>query len=303
MSATNLAQQFVDFFAARATAEEPLVLVVVVATSGSTYSKSGNLLLIGKDGESSGLLSGGCLEEDLARRAAKVLASGEPDVFSYDLTSDDDVFGLGVGCEGVMDILLQPLTPETDHDPLGSVIAGLRDARSIVLETAAQDLQVELLVSRPRRVLLLGAGRDVPPLVGFCRELGWNTTVYDHRPRYVEMARESIPHTAICAPAEQLGADLDLDQFDAAVIMSHHLASDGQYLVRVAESAIPFVGLIGPPHRRDRLLGEIGTSADALAGRLRGPVGKRIGGRGPAAIALEVAAELQEYFCEFSDRS
>ena len=116
------------------------------------------------------------------------------------------------------------------------------------------------------------------------------------------MVREANPHTAICAPAEQLGSDFDLDQFDAAVIMSHHLASDRQYLVGIAKSEIPFVGLIGPRHRRDRLLGEIGTSAEALAERLRGPVGKRIGGRGPAAIALEVAAELQEYFCALNDR-
>jgi xanthine/CO dehydrogenase XdhC/CoxF family maturation factor len=272
-----------------------------VATSGSTYSKSGNLLLIDKGGESSGLLSGGCLEEDLARRAAKVLASGEPDVFSYDLTSDDDVFGLGVGCEGVMDILLQPLDPAANHEPLGSVIAGFDDRRFAVLETGAEHLRTELRVSRPRRVLLLGAGRDVPPLVGFCRELGWNVAVSDHRPRYVEMVRESHPHKVTCAPAEELGAGFELDQFDAAVIMSHHLASDRHYLVRIAESAIPFVGLIGPPHRRDRLLGEIGTRADALAGRLRGPVGKPIGGRGPAAIALEVAAELQAYFCELNE--
>jgi xanthine/CO dehydrogenase XdhC/CoxF family maturation factor len=47
--------------------------------------------------------------------------------------------------------------------------------------------------------------------------------------------------------------------------------------------------LLGPPHRRDRLLGEIGASRERLGDRLRSPVGRRIGGRGPEAIALEIA--------------
>ena len=54
--------------------------------------------------------------------------------------------------------------------------------------------------------------------------------------------------------------------------------------------------MLGPAHRRERLLGEIGSDADRLADRLRGPVGRPIGGRGPAAIALEIAAEIQASF-------
>ena len=47
-----------------------------------------------------------------------------------------------------------------------------------------------------------------------------------------------------------------------------------------------------------RLLNEIGAHAGKLGDRLRGPVGRQIGGRGPAAIALEIAAELQEHFSQ-----
>ena len=89
---------------------------------------------------------------------------------------------------------------------------------------------------------------------------------------------------------------LTLSVFDAVIVMSHNLTADRAYLKTLAGYATKFVGLLGPPHRRDRLLSEIGDDADKLASRLHAPVGKQIGGRGPAAIALEIAAELQSTF-------
>ena len=297
ISRSNLSQQFVDFYAARAAAGEPLTLVVVAATSGSTYSKPGNVLLVDGHGESSGLLSGGCLEEDLAERAANVMDSGQPDSFSYDLSADDEVFGLGVGCEGVMQILLQPLTAAKKYEPLGGVLAAMNEVRSGELRFAVDEHRMEIEVLRPRRVLLLGAGRDAVPLVNLCRSLGWHTTVSDHRSRYIDRILREKPQAASCGAADELHTRFDLAQYDAAIVMSHHLASDRTYLTRLAASPIEFIGLMGPPHRRDRLLGEIGDDARTLDGRLRSPVGKRIGGRGPSAIALEIAVELQEFFC------
>ena len=91
---------------------EPLVLATVIRTGGSTYAKPGAQMLIARDGEYAGLLSGGCLEGDLREHARAVIASGEARIVSYDLRSkDDQLFGLGAGCEGAMDILL------TGHGP------------------------------------------------------------------------------------------------------------------------------------------------------------------------------------------
>ena len=88
-------------------AGRPLVLGVVLETAGSTYRKPGALMLIAADGEYSGLLSGGCLEGDLREHADSVRETGEPRIVSYDLRGPDDLlWGLGVGCEGAMKILL-----------------------------------------------------------------------------------------------------------------------------------------------------------------------------------------------------
>jgi xanthine dehydrogenase accessory factor len=97
----------------------PLVLATVVHTLGSTYRKAGAQMLIAADGSAAGLLSGGCLEADLMERAHRVLESGQPLIVDYDTRSaDDDVlWGIGLGCEGAMSILLTRLDRESGYQP------------------------------------------------------------------------------------------------------------------------------------------------------------------------------------------
>jgi xanthine/CO dehydrogenase XdhC/CoxF family maturation factor len=145
----------------------------------------------------------------------------------------------------------------------------------------------------PHRLLVLGAGLDAEPVVRIACEMGWRCTVADHRDAYVASGDFTGADEVICEPAENLAQVVDLSRYDAAVVMSHHLGSDRSYLRQLADSDIPYVGLLGPAHRRDRLLEEIGEPATGLAGRLHGPAGLDIGGRGPAVIALSIVAEIQ----------
>jgi xanthine/CO dehydrogenase XdhC/CoxF family maturation factor len=88
------------------------ILATVVATAGSTYRKRGARMLIMADGSYLGLLSGGCLEADLALHAQQVLESGVPRAVEYDMRGPDDIlFGIGAGCEGAMRVLLEPAGP------------------------------------------------------------------------------------------------------------------------------------------------------------------------------------------------
>jgi xanthine dehydrogenase accessory factor len=90
------------------------VLATVVSTAGSTYRKAGARMLIMADGSYLGLLSGGCMEADLAEHAREVIEAGVPRAIEYDMRGPDDVlFGLGAGCEGAMRILLEPAGRET----------------------------------------------------------------------------------------------------------------------------------------------------------------------------------------------
>jgi xanthine dehydrogenase accessory factor len=86
------------------------VLVTIVKAKGSTYRRAGARMLMTLKGDMVGSISGGCLEGDVFEHAKKVIQSGEPTVVNYDATSDDDaVWGLGLGCSGVVHVLIESL--------------------------------------------------------------------------------------------------------------------------------------------------------------------------------------------------
>jgi xanthine dehydrogenase accessory factor len=292
---TRLTRSFVSFFDEHRAGHKPLVLITVVGTGGSSYSKAGHLVLIDDGGDAAGIVSGGCLEGDLADRASRVLAEGNAAFVDYDLRDDDEVFGLGVGCDGTMRLLLQPMSSTNHYEPLGPIVAALEDRPWVdaPFRTGDGEETIDIRVHRPLNLLILGAGPDIGPLLGMIDALGWDVSVSDHRQHYVDRLG---PGVAECRPAAAVADEIDLDRFDAAIVMSHHLASDRSYLGALAATDIPFVGLLGPPRRRERLLDELGDTAAGLGDRLRSPVGTKIGGRGPAAIALEIVTELQAFF-------
>ncbi len=89
-------------------ARENAVLATVVDVSGSSYRMPGARMLIEESGRSFGTVSGGCLEADVLEQAKKVLQTNAPTVITYDTTQNEDsVFGLGMGCRGVVRILLE----------------------------------------------------------------------------------------------------------------------------------------------------------------------------------------------------
>jgi xanthine/CO dehydrogenase XdhC/CoxF family maturation factor len=326
-----------------------LALGMLVHTAGSTYRKPGALMLIAANGDYSGLLSGGCLESDLLEHARTVILSGEARAVHYDLRAPDELlWGLGLGCEGAMHILLLRAGPENDWQPLahlaGALAAHATTAVGVVTESARADLPVGTLalptgaqprlatpaleapavraalaqraadgqvgwvegqspswrlfvvpLSLPPRILVLGAGPDAAPLADFAARLNWKVTLVDHRPAYAVAAHFPSAERVILARPDALPEALDLAHFSAAVVMSHHLPSDLAYLRALAETTIPYVGLLGPAVRRERLLSELGAGAHSLRTRLHAPVGLPLGGRTPESIALAIVAELHAF--------
>lgn len=96
-------------------AGEKAILATVVDVVGSGYRRPGARMLIDRNGFGIGTISGGCLEADVLERAKKVLETGEPAVITYDTTKDENsLFGLGMGCRGIVRILLEPVEKESD---------------------------------------------------------------------------------------------------------------------------------------------------------------------------------------------
>ena len=90
--------------------EEKAILATVVDVVGSGYRRPGARMLIDANGFSIGTVSGGCLEADVLERAKRVLQTKESTVITYDTTRDENsVFGLGMGCRGIVRILLESI--------------------------------------------------------------------------------------------------------------------------------------------------------------------------------------------------
>jgi xanthine dehydrogenase accessory factor len=92
-------------------------LATVFQVSGSTYRRPGARMLIIDDGEATGCVSGGCLERDVVEQARRALATGEARTIVYDSLSDGDIEeGFGQGCNGIVQVLVEPLNlSAVDH--------------------------------------------------------------------------------------------------------------------------------------------------------------------------------------------
>lgn len=95
--------------------EGEFALATVIGVEGSSYRREGAHLIVHDDGGHSGTISGGCLEDDAADVGVRALRQARPLILRYDL-DDDTVFGLGIGCPGTVDILVEPVRWQGGHD-------------------------------------------------------------------------------------------------------------------------------------------------------------------------------------------
>jgi xanthine dehydrogenase accessory factor len=191
------------------------VLATVYKTLGPCYRRAGAMMLFNDLGQQFGLLSGGCLEADIQRQAARVMQSKQTLTVSYDGGDEDDIaFQLGIGCGGTVHIVLQPIVAELNylhltevHEQLSQGGMGLysqlittggtvenhwetsqlsndRSTQRSSPELIEKDNQTWLLtnLSPPPHLLVIGAGVDAQPVVQMAKTLGWTVTLWDSRP-------------------------------------------------------------------------------------------------------------------------
>lgn len=241
------------------------ILVTVIRTSGSTYRRAGARAVISEEGRATGAISGGCLERDLAERIKPWLADLQPRIVTYDSTRDDDlVFGLGLGCRGVLDLLIEPF--DAAH-PQRLLDFRWNGREPVEWTTTLPDGDTLVEVIRPQRALVIfGGGPDVAPLVRCAQQIGWRAEVVTTRD------------------------PVDVSQYDAAVVMTHNFPRDVEILRALLASRLAYIGLLGPRTRGDELLAEVSAARDA---RIFSPVGLDLGAETPEEIALSIVAEIQ----------
>ncbi len=299
---------------------EAAALAVVVDTEGSTYVRPGAMALFGAVAGQVGWLSGGCLEPEMELRAQAAVLAGRIEWLDIDTRDDEDLIGgSALGCRGRLRLALLPLSALNGWPALidawrqrrGSLLLSLSAQGELQCEVgelrqrlriavagvegfAAPDQSWRIEIPPPSALVVFGAGPETATLLPLLRSLGWMTALVERRARWMTQARhadaviETTPEAALLPDRTHA--------FDAALVMNHNFEMDREALFALAGSDIPFIGLLGPNRRREDLFRVLPRAAqDRLRPRLRSPVGLKLGGQGPEAIALSIAAQLQAY--------
>ena len=267
---------------------QPFALATLVQAEGSTYRKPGARLLVEANGTTLGVVSGGCLEEEIGRYGQDVIISESPSLLSFDTRRL-------YGCDGRLKILIELLPPAGQKGNLITEIGRLlaqRDVCRIRTCFGGGPLGSELLppgillaerpgvfvetVSLPVRLLLFGIGPEIEPITRFAGNLGWILEHFAH-------------------PSE-LGEHFRPDAQTAALVMNHNFGRDLLALDRLLTFRLRYVGLLGPRKRHAELLVRLSEyrplDFDAGARNLFAPAGLDIGSEAPEEIALSITSEI-----------
>ena len=111
-------------------------LATVVHVDGSSYRRPGARMLITDEGQLTGAISGGCLEGDALRKALLVMSQQRSMLVTYDTMDEDDAkLGIGLGCNGIIQVLIEPINPDEPNNPIQLLKAVAADRQKAVLVT------------------------------------------------------------------------------------------------------------------------------------------------------------------------
>lgn len=147
-------------------------LATVVHVEGSSYRKPGARMLVTEDGELTGAISGGCLEGDALRKARLAMLQQKPMLVTYDTMDEDDAkLGAGLGCNGIIHILIEPILHPADHSagPL-SLLKDLLSERQTAVLVTLFSLRNKRAVQPGTSLLLRGNDRIIPDFSGISDE-------------------------------------------------------------------------------------------------------------------------------------
>jgi xanthine dehydrogenase accessory factor len=287
-----------------------VLMATVVRTWGSSPRPPGSLMVIRDDGQVAGSVSGGCIEDDLiARIASGELARALPQLLTYG-ASAEEAQRFGLPCGGTVQIVLEPLGPQSGlRELLAAIAAHQMVARRLDLATglvqlhpaeAGDAVQFDgsslLTVHGPSlRLLLIGGGQLSRYLAQLALMLGYQITVCEPRAEYHEGWSELPQVTLSRAMPDDLVLAMHLDANSAVLALTHDPKLDDLALIEALRTPAFYVGALGSRRnnetRRERLQLHFGLMPEELD-RLHGPIGLNLRALTPPEIALAVMAEL-----------
>ena len=333
-------------------------LATVVKVHGSSYRSPGARMLITDDGKWVGSISGGCLEGDALRKARKVMADQTALTVTYDTREESNQnLGIGLGCNGVIDVLIEPINAKSENNPiklfsnlittkkpiaLATIFSNQNTAEKLLVENGKEifnqfsDTELSDLVSRDLKnvfltfeseakhyktgageydlfieliqptisVILFGGGFDARPVSLLAKSLGWEVMVTDECVAHIAPLFFPTADKLSLCQRQFIDRDFDITPYTACVLMSHNYEYDRDVLKKLINADTPYIGILGPRKRFDKMLEEFKAEGIKLSQedltRIHSPIGLDIGAEAPDEIAVSIIAEIQS---KFSNRS
>jgi xanthine dehydrogenase accessory factor len=292
-------------------------LATVIQTWGSAPRRVGAQLVVNKDGDMQGSVSGGCVEGAVVVEAIEALEDGKPRVLEYGI-SDGDAFAVGLACGGTIKVFVEPVGAVLPEDMLAELVAArstraplayevniATGTRRLVRQGYAErfakdrsgfedDGQTFVAIHNPPlRLAIVGAVHNAQALMPMARIAGFDPVVIDPRGAFGAKAR--FPDETVIEdwPDEALVAH-GLDARTALVLLTHDPKLDDPALHIGLKSGAFYIGALGSKRthaKRVERLTQDGFTQDAIA-RIHGPVGLNIGASSPQEIAVSILAEM-----------
>lgn len=287
-------------------------------------------MLVAENGEWMGGISGGCLEGDALKRAKMAILKSQASIIRYDTTTDDDhQIGVGLGCNGIIDVLFKPIDFKDGQNPvevLKSIEQDFESSKEFVTITKTDDtslLGLTFPAAKAEHYLMHDQ------LTAFSDLLGSQKVVFDdHFEVFFEVIQPPVhvvlfghqydiyplirlcnelgwrvtivappvkvkKSTAVKVVAPEEAHSIKWTSYTLAVLMSHSLLTDKENLQWLAKTTVPYIGMLGPKERSTRMCEEL--NIDINDTRIFAPVGLDIGAETPDEIALSIVAEIKSF--------
>jgi len=285
-----------------------VAIATVVQTWGSAPRPIGSWLAIRSDGQVTGSVSGGCVEDDLIRRVqTEILSRDTPETVIYGV-SQQEAARFGLPCGGTLRLLVEPKPELTILEAvLDSISNHQIISRTVNLTTGESHLEPgnrnaaficdDTLMKTtygPRwRMVIIGAGQLSLYTADFALASDFEVIVIDPREEYAEgIDRENIQF--IKGMPDDVLLELGVDAHTAVVTLTHDPKLDDMALMEALKSPAFYVGALGSrvntQKRKSRLL-EFDVTQDQVE-QLHAPVGLFIGALTPPEIAISILAEV-----------
>ena len=233
-----------------------IVVTSVVETLGSTYSKAGNIMLVNSNGEFTGVLGSKFLQNKIVESSIKALETRKIDTFeSIPL---DESSG-----HGTSKYKIEPFFYEENYGKIYEYI------------------------KKPYSVLIFGTGANVTSFIFMANLMSWKTTIID-----VKISKEFVKEADEVIELKNLEdiLSMDLNSFDASVILSHSPKTDDIYLKALLNSNMNYIGMMGNKKNMQRIKQEFNLENDK---RFFAPIGLDIGGNTHQSIALSICSQIE----------